>query len=164
MQHQHITALTFSRCGSVLTAGTIKGEIISWDVARVLVDSENEEGRNARSDQPSSFFLSFDNCHWFREKLPIPPTLPNEAFTNLSIAILSPECTFSCRTVFEMKELLKVPFKTQDFTCFLFRMAEDQVKVVLNIKQETFDAYVKENIDDLGLDADEAVQDAIGRG
>ena len=41
-------------------------------------------------------------------------------------------------------------------------MAEDQVKVVLNIKQETFDAYVKENIDDLGMDAEEAVQDAIG--
>lgn len=43
-------------------------------------------------------------------------------------------------------------------------MAEDQVKVVLNIKQETFDAYVKENIDDLGMDAEEAVQDAIGIG
>ena len=43
-------------------------------------------------------------------------------------------------------------------------MAEDQVKVVLNIKQETFDAYVKENIDDLGMDAEEAVQDAIGTG
>ena len=43
-------------------------------------------------------------------------------------------------------------------------MAEDQVKVVLNIKQETFDAYVKENIDDLEMDADEAVQDAIGTG
>ena len=47
VQHQHITALTFSRCGSLLTAGTIKGEIISWDVARVLVDSENEEGGNS---------------------------------------------------------------------------------------------------------------------
>jgi hypothetical protein len=43
-------------------------------------------------------------------------------------------------------------------------MAEDQVKVVLNIKQETFDAYVKENIDDLEMDAEEAVQDAIGTG
>lgn len=47
---------------------------------------------------------------------------------------------------------------------FIFRMAEDQVKVVLNIKQETFDAYVRENIDDLEMDADEAVQDAIGTG
>lgn len=164
MQHQHITALTFSRCGSVLTAGTIKGEIISWDVARVLVDSENEEGSNPSLFPPSSLFFSFDNCHWFREKLPLPPTLPNQAFTNLSIAIFTPECSSCCRTVFEMKELLKVPFKNAANIRLLFRMAEDQVKVVLNIKQETFDAYVKENIDDLGLDADEAVQDAIGRG
>ena len=43
-------------------------------------------------------------------------------------------------------------------------MAEDQVKVVLNIKQETFDAYVKENMEDLGMEADEAIQDAIGNG
>merc|ERR1712157_339033 len=30
-QHQHVTSLSFSRCGNVLTTGTVKGEIVTWD-------------------------------------------------------------------------------------------------------------------------------------
>ena len=42
-QHHQVTALTFSRCGNVLTAGTIKGEIVTWDIARALNDNEHDE-------------------------------------------------------------------------------------------------------------------------
>jgi len=63
-----------------------------------------------------------------------------------------------------MKDSQSSFIRKKNMMKFIFRMAEDHVKVVLNIKQETFDAYVRENIDDLEMDADEAVQDAIGTG
>ena len=34
-QHQQITSLVFSRCGNVITSATIKGLIISYDIAKV---------------------------------------------------------------------------------------------------------------------------------
>lgn len=43
LQHLQITALTFSRCGNVLTAGTVKGEIVTWDIARTLQDNDVDE-------------------------------------------------------------------------------------------------------------------------
>lgn len=42
-QHQQITSLVFSRCGNVITSATIKGLIISYDIAKVLADHENDE-------------------------------------------------------------------------------------------------------------------------
>lgn len=48
-QHLQVTSLTFSRCGNVLTAGTVKGEICSWDIERTLKDNENDEVNMGRS-------------------------------------------------------------------------------------------------------------------
>ena len=43
-QHHQVTALAFSRCGNVLTAGTIKGEIVSWDIQKTIHDNDHDEG------------------------------------------------------------------------------------------------------------------------